>query len=316
MRFVLERVEEVSRQDDGASYRVVLTVDGVPGETYEADIRREASPRDPRVLLWPISLSPALRDLLRWEPKARSQLDRAIRSKHQGTAQDPFHPIPLEPTPLLLAESWFLDPDDEDYAIEVTPQGEQRSRALDYDTSVRIYEARVRDWFLNVARGQVARGLQVTDYQAVATACAYIEGVEQFREGLKGRDDPRRKDQSGGPRGLKSERLFDAGAARIFVGTPPDLVDKLFGWVRCGLFHAGFTDGPVHLSYDGVAAIEWKPDPTQTDSQRKAMTIHPRLFVEKVCQDFDGYLQDLRDPTKQALRQNFEIRWKHLWENS
>jgi hypothetical protein len=135
-----------------------------------------------------------------------------------------------------------------------------RRRASEYSAKVDVYEDRVRHWFLGVAQRLIANGPDPADYVALAVAVAYLEGVEQYRRG------------SVAPAGQRGQ-WFQDGAARVFAGTDGATLARLWRAVRCGLFHSGFTEGPILLSHNEPTALRAAPD--------GFLHINPVRFVER-----------------------------------
>ena len=124
---------------------------------------------------------------------------------------------------------------------EVWHNQEQRWYPLaEFDTHVRIYDDRVRGWFLDCASRLPHDGFVV-----LMIAVAYFEGNEHYRVGRV-------------PRPGESGRFFRDGFARAFPelsGTPA--VQTFYEDVRCGLFHDGITRERIRISNslpDAVAA--------------------------------------------------------------
>ena len=163
-----------------------------------------------------------------------------------------------------------------------------------YESKVSVYEDRVRTWFLDLAKKETAAGTSPGDYLAVLIALAYIEGVEQYREGKK---------PNPGQAGL----FFKASAKRIFPNAPEEAIDRLWGDVRNGLFHSGFTEKPTVLSHRGEHAL-WLDG--------RYLTIHPALFVEAVVGDFKNYIRELRTNSKGETAKRFETHWDSLWAST
>ena len=116
-------------------------------------------------------------------------------------------------------------------------------------------------------------------------ATAYIEGVEQYRQGKSSY--------------MRSKSFFKKGVKRIFeIDYSNDKrLDCFYSELRCELFHNGMT-GPnirIHSAYD--KPIDF--------SDSKIIKINQTLFLEKVKEDFKHYLTDLKDTTKTELRDNF-----------
>jgi len=86
---------------------------------------------------------------------------------------------------------------------------------------------------------------------------------------------------------------------------------ELYRYLRCGLFHAGFTDGKVYLNYRNPNAFEVAHDDDSNEGTR--VIINPRMFVEKIIKYYEDYVEELRNRQNETLRDMFEKRWDHLW---
>ena len=168
---------------------------------------------------------------------------------------------------------------------------ESRRPDSDYAAKVDVYEDRVLFWFLNVARAHVANGSAPGDYVALSIALAYIEGVEQYRQGKPT------------PRG-DSGRWFKAGVLRAFPVATEDAVNRLWDAARCGLFHDGFTRGPTIVSHGPSNAIAVAGN---------YLRINPERFVSGVIQDFENYVQLLRGDPSAPAAVRFAAVWDDQW---
>lgn len=194
---------------------------------------------------------------------------------------------------LILSENWRWD-DKTNELIDLGTEPPTRHPDSSLDAKVCVYEARVREWFLDVAQDQVDNGQSYADYAAVSIALAYIEGVEQFRQG---KSTPLR--QAG--------NWFKRSAKRIFPKVPTDGNDRLWKDARCGLFHCGFTNGRTYLSHDFRNAIEIRQDD---------LRINPYRFTKAAASDFTAYVNKLRDSNNVDLRFRFEKLWDNRWARS
>jgi hypothetical protein len=193
---------------------------------------------------------------------------------------------------LIVSEKWRWDKNT-DELINIGSEPPTRHRASDFEAKVAVYAARVREWFLDVARDQVANGKSAADYVAVSIGLAYIEGVEQYRQGKSSKS--------------RSRKWFKSSAKRIFPAVPEDAIERLYENARCGLFHCGFTDGRTYLSHDYSQAIALNQDELQ---------INPSLFIKAIDSDFTDYVKALLDSNDRELRHRFEKLWDQRWENS
>jgi hypothetical protein len=161
----------------------------------------------------------------------------------------------------------------------------------DYSAKVDVYEDRVMFWFLDVAKAHVANGSAPGDYVALSIALAYIEGVEQYRQG---KPTPR----------AKSGEWFKAGARRVFPLADAEAVDKLWDAARNGLFHDGFTRGPTLVAHDPPDAISVNDN---------YLRINPARFVAGIIQDFEVYVRLLRADPSGVAATNFTKVWDDQW---
>ena len=171
-----------------------------------------------------------------------------------------------------------------------------------------IYEARVMDWFFNIALQLTPNNSNTGDYVALMIALSYVEGVEQFRTGNEIVEQFIKNPKSF----PKSKKLSEDSLRRIFPGYPDEPPDtsvycKIYKEIRCGLFHSGFTNGKIYLKYDQDKAIH---------IDEEIINIHPKIFLECVISDFKKYILALKDPNESKLRENFEKLWDYLWEKS
>ena len=195
--------------------------------------------------------------------------------------------------PLILSETWQWDKDTDEF-IDCGSDPPIRHPASSYSAKVKVYEARVREWFLSIAQDYVGKGETSSDYLVLSIALAYIEGVEQYRRGMST------------PQG-KAGKWFKNSAKRIFCTSSQDALDRLWKECRCGLFHCGFTDGRTYLSHGYAQAIS---------INGLELQINPLLFVEAVCNDFTTYVNSLQHRKVCELSKNFEKLWDYRWESS
>jgi hypothetical protein len=148
-----------------------------------------------------------------------------------------------------------------------------------------IFERQVNGWFLDQAYSLLEEQDEDNGFVILMIATAYIEGVEQYRKGQ--------------PSDGNSRTFFEEGLKRIF-GMKSCFEDKLYDLykeLRCSLFHNGMTGRYIRIHSDYVNPIDL--------SDSKIIKINQRLFLEKVKEDFEQYLTDLKDTEKTELRNNF-----------
>lgn len=146
---------------------------------------------------------------------------------------------------------------------------------------IRIFERQVNGWFLE--RASTLLGEENNGFVILMIATAYIEGVEQYRQG----------ESSNG----KSKSFFKKGVKRIFE-VDSSRLDGFYSELRCGLFHNGMTGPNIRIH----STIYDEPIDFSDGNRIK---INQQRFLERVKEDFRQYLTDLRDTTKTELRNNF-----------
>lgn len=164
------------------------------------------------------------------------------------------------------------------------------------DIKIEIYEARVKEWFLDVAGNllklETSPGMSPGDYASVMIALAFIEGIEKFRCGNE----------------INSSRFtFKKSAEKIFPNMSSETINRLYGETRCGLFHSGFPDGKIYLSRE-------KNLPIYTED--KKIFINPLKFIERITEYFNNYITELKNPYNENAREKFESLWDKLWKKS
>jgi hypothetical protein len=161
--------------------------------------------------------------------------------------------------------------------------GEQLHPNENITHKIMIFESQVNGWFLKIASSLLDE--ENNGFIVLMIATAYIEGIEQCRQG----------NYSNG----KSKIFFRSGIKRIFglEGLPDSLLDNFYSELRCGLFHNGMTGPNVRVDSRYVKPIEFLDN--------NLIKVNQRLFLDKIKNDFAQYLTKLRDKTETTLRKNF-----------
>jgi len=213
-------------------------------------------------------------------------------------------------TPLTVSRNYIWDEKADEF---IHLQSNDRYSAEEYENKIRIFEDRVRGWFLDVALNLVSGSEQVEFsfnsedyvapnpkvYVALSVALAYIEGVEQYRCGEKTPD-------------RQAGEWFRKSAKRIFPATCDDAITRLYKEARNGLFHSGFTYGKTYINCDYKQALELEA----LESVEKKLKINPKKVIEAVIDDFNRYILELRDSSNSDLGRKFLKLWDERWENS
>jgi hypothetical protein len=192
----------------------------------------------------------------------------------------------------------------------------------DIEISILIYEDRVKGYFFDQARkllsssnldDETSSGFPA--YTVLMIAISQVEGMQQYREGESSEPDRSRRIPP------RSKDFFVRGMTRIFnlASENKEHLEQLYSAVRCGLFHDGFTKGLVYLALDfnnPEYQEALKIEPWEYNSRKIRFGINPKLFLAEVENDFDKYINDLRDPEFDDLRNNFTRLWKEVWDRS
>ena len=157
------------------------------------------------------------------------------------------------------------------------------------EDKIYIFEKQVKGWFLDRAS---KLGEQEDDgFVILMIATAYIEEIEQYRTGQSSEGN--------------SCSFFTDGIKRIFDidSRYDERISNLYKELRCGLFHNGMT-GP----YIRIHSTIYKKPIDFTDGI--IIKINQKLFLEKVKEDFEEYLIELRGTEHSELINNFNSMYK------
>ena len=202
---------------------------------------------------------------------------------------------------IIVSEIHEFDERDESNKIIICKDGSIKP----YDNieiKIEIYEARVKKWFLDIAKEQATEktefGMPTGDYVSVMIALSHIEGIEKFRCGCE-------KTKKYGETFIESaEKIFNTG---ISSSIDQKTIERLYKETRCGLFHSGFPDGKIYLSYKHDLPIH---------TEDEIIFINPLKFIERITEDFDSYIAELKNPANEDQRTKFEFLWDKLWNQS
>lgn len=139
------------------------------------------------------------------------------------------------------------------------------------DHKIIIYERQVKEWFLNPAK---TLSTQKNKGFIVLMVClSYLEGVEQYRQGLSSE--------------RQSSAFFVSSLQRIYPNRFTDIqLRSLYKQARCGLFHNGMVQGKVIINNSFRHSLEFISDVD--------IKISPSKLVRDIENDFNAYLNELR----------------------
>lgn len=151
------------------------------------------------------------------------------------------------------------------------------------DDKIYIYERQVNEWFFKIAdKLSEMRDLH-SGFIILMIATSYIEGVQQYIKG----------ERSNG----RSKEFFVEAMKRIFHNIGKSDAEKFYDQVRCGLFHDGMSKECVVVSYDFPEAVRFVDD--------RIIEINPKLFLDKIKDDFGTYLTELNNRENTEKRSKF-----------
>lgn len=118
---------------------------------------------------------------------------------------------------------------------------------------------------------------------------SYIEGIEQYRQGISSRNN--------------SRNFFVEGLKRIcpYLDGKEFEIENLYREARCGLFHNGMVEKRVIINNSFSSRIKFDDDDIK---------ISPSKLLNDIKIDFENYLQQLKENGK--LRDNFNRMFSNL----
>jgi len=159
----------------------------------------------------------------------------------------------------------------------------------DLKGKIRIYEDRVKGWFLDHAKALLKENN--ADFVVLMICTSYLEGCQQFKEGSS----------SGG----KSKEMIKRALKSLFHISEgqEDILDIFVNGARNGLFHDGITKERISINRDLPVPIIFKKD------FGGMIVINPILFFWVIEEDFKEYLDELKNPENKDAREKFEKHW-------
>ncbi|GBO54738.1 hypothetical protein APA_2789 [Pseudanabaena sp. lw0831] len=154
------------------------------------------------------------------------------------------------------------------------------------DNKIKIYEREVKEWFLDIASRLAEYDEFKNGFVILMICMSYFEGVEQYKTGVASSS--------------RSKECFKDSIKRLYPEKFKDKeLENLYSKSRCGLFHNGMVKGGVVFSYSFDEPIEFL-------NARDIIKINPKRLIDDIKDDFDRYLNDLKDVTNRTSRENFD----------
>jgi len=197
-------------------------------------------------------------------------------------------------------------------------QADDFQQPLSIDDKITIFADRIMGWKLDIAN-QLINGKKNNDgieerspipdsgYAALDIVFSYFEMIAKYEDGYTDK--------------YQSKKYFKHGVFLVFphlkqyrrnknipgvqgniVSVVDYVLDLLYEGVRCGLYHAGGTNGPIFMT-SGV------DDPISLDPQNMFLIINPHRLIPILIDHFDFYIKNLHDSNNTDLRMKFEARY-------
>jgi hypothetical protein len=169
-------------------------------------------------------------------------------------------------------------------------------KSIDLSMKIDIFEDQMNGWFLDhveLLASPTNPKAQHAGFAILTFAAIYVESIACFIKGST----------SDG----KSSEYFTFGMGQIFAGFDMEtfkiLQKDFYRQVRCGQLHQGLVRGKVSIARGAEVALSISRD---AGGVPIAIQIDPWLFLEKVREHFQLYVNGLRDVTRTTERLNFE----------
>lgn len=175
---------------------------------------------------------------------------------------------------------------------------------LSFDDKVKIYDARVRGWFLDIAES--LSGQAGTDFVVLMVITSFFEGHEIYWQGNI--NSTREFFKQAFVRMVASAGLMDSQKAE-------EVSEKIYTHVRCGLFHIGMLRAETGL-YRGEKGHPADPIQFEELDGKEYILFNAPKLLQSLKRYFDDYIARLRNPTETKLRENFERAWDALHPTS
>ena len=164
----------------------------------------------------------------------------------------------------------------------------------EWQEAIEMLEDRIRGRFLDIIHlieGEIYAGFAV-----LALDCLLIETLQQFREGV-----------SETPRG-QSKSYFTSFLTEGYFGQYFDekMAIMFYRQIRCGILHQAEVKGSSRV------LIRWGTPLVKYTNDRKGLVINRKLFHQQLIQEFEDYINRLREPSNQELRGNFKKKMDYI----
>ena len=172
------------------------------------------------------------------------------------------------------------------------------------ENKIIIFERSTKGWQLEIADviingGKDFEGNHVKEIKGSGFAVRhillnYFEMIAKYIDGYIGEG--------------KSKYYFSEGVKSVFPelieidqGLKKNLLKILYEDGRCGLYHGGMTESQIALSAEFP--------PLGIDSKMNVLLINPHKLSQELLIHFNEYINKLKNPNNNDIRENFEKRF-------
>lgn len=174
------------------------------------------------------------------------------------------------------------------------------------EKKINVYQDRLYGWVFNPVREllKIPNG----EFAAIAVLLCYFEGYQIWKTG----SDSKNKSKQFFKEAFldlypQVEANKEAQAKFSGVNLANALSEKIYHLARCGFFHTGMArEGIAFLRIKGKHAFRTG---INESGELEAVVIYPDRLVKDLETHHYTYVQALRDPKNQTLRENFETAW-------
>ncbi len=165
-----------------------------------------------------------------------------------------------------------------------------------------LFEAQILGWQIDIADNMMNKGLpsmRHAGYAALSVVMSYFENFARYYEGFvpqKSKNDSRQFFK----KGLKL--VYPSLFKGLSTNNSNDGGDKIYEFVRCGLYHSGLTQGQVILSSTFLKGISMSGNQQQYE-------VNPHQLIKDLKDSFEKYKQKVIHERDKKLRMNFERRF-------
>lgn len=206
-----------------------------------------------------------------------------------------------------------LDDGDENAWVEAIGVFERRMRERFFSGIDALFAADTKPDLLPQASGHVPHC--IPGFAIMALCCLLIDTLQGFRERA-----PRPVTPAG-------PCPFPSG---LCIKPPPGTSEQFRVFLRRPAFGDTFKDDAVARAFvDGVRNgilheaetrkwVIWRDEPAGqiVAKEQDGFALNRTLFYDAVKQEFESYLQELRDPSNEALRQRFEKKMTDIFKET